>query len=78
MTPQVGEVWHCRHSRKGDLVLRIASDPKHEWMDAEIVEGKVRFMSQSNRDAQRLGGLGTPGEPLRVRSSFMTFLSRVE
>ena len=79
MKPQVGEVWQIEHSRKGPLVIRVLEDPAaDDFFAGEIIEGKVAFMSQSNRDAQRSDGLGTAGDTIRMRGSFTKFVSRVE
>lgn len=79
MKPQVGEVWHIDHSRKGPLIIKVLDDPSADtFFSGEVVEGKVRYASQSNRDAQRLNGQGTSGDVIRMRGEFTRFVSRVE
>lgn len=66
------------NSRKGPLTLRLVTpanydDPDNSF-DAEIVEGKARFMSSENNFLQKNEGLGTRGDVLRFRTSLVTLL----
>jgi hypothetical protein len=77
---KAGEVWNITHSRKGDLTVRFPKDFDAEtdgFSDIEIVAGRVTFMSETNRFAQRVNGLGTEGDTITVRNSFVTLLSPV-
>jgi len=68
---KVGDVWRLTHSRKGDLTMRFTG-VDDEWTTGEIIEGRVRYMSEENRFAQRAEGRGTPGDTITMRISFLT------
>lgn len=71
-TPKVGEVWNIRHSRKGDLTVKVLSDPSSgEWVDTEIVSGSPRLVSKTMAECG-------PGDKLTMRRAFITFLSKAE
>jgi hypothetical protein len=74
MKPQIGEAWKIRHTRKGEFTIIVKTDPSHEWFTGEVVAGKATFMSQSNRDE----GRGTLHDDVPMRTSFVTFLKRIE
>lgn len=67
--PQVGEVWHLRHNRKGSFVAKLLTDPSQEVFDVEIVKGKARMVSMWNRDA-------VPGDQLALRRTLCTFVKK--
>ena len=65
-------------SRKGPLTLRLLTpadyDKPDDFFDAEIVEGRARFMSAENNFLQKRNGLGERGDALRFRTSLVTLL----
>lgn len=73
-----GEIWDIEHERKGALTiwfLRAFADAD-EWIDGEIVAGRVVFASAGNHMAQIESGLGTSGDTLAMRHSFVRFIKR--
>lgn len=76
MELKAGETWKVIHSRKGALTIAF-TDVGDEWATGEIVTGRARFMSDTNRAAQQEDGLGTTGDTITVRKSFLTLLERV-
>src|SRR5690606_31721996 len=79
-TAKAGEVWKT-NSRKGPLTVRFLGDvdtSKDGFVDAEIVRGSARYMSESNRFLQSEYGQGTPGDTLTMRTTLLTLVERVE
>lgn len=79
MPIKAGETWEIVHSRKGPLTVRFlqdAVDGDDEWLESEIIEGEAKFASTENRLAQRYGGMGTPGDTLTMRQSFVRLIKR--
>ena len=79
-TAKANEIWKT-NSRKGILTVRFLGDVDTTvdgWVDAEIVDGKARYMSSENRFAQREFGQGTPGDTLTMRTSLLTLIDRVD
>ena len=69
-----GEIWRTS-GRKGNLTLRMLEDVDfHEdtFFQAEIVEGRAQFQSDSYRLAQRMEGYGTKGTGLSFRTTLVT------
>lgn len=79
-TAKSGEVWKT-NSRKGPLTVRFLGDvdcSTDGWVDAEIIDGRARYMSLENRAEQRASGMGTPGDVLTMRTTLLTLIERVE
>lgn len=77
---KAGEAWEV-DGRKGPLIIRPLVDVNEDvdaFFEAEIVEGKARFMSRSYNEAQREDGLGTTGTIMSFRTGLCRFISRVE
>lgn len=74
---KVGETWRLTHCRKGDLTLKF-TDVDNEWATAEIIVGRVRYASRDNQLAQKLDGLGTRGDIITMRISFLTLHEKLE
>lgn len=81
MDIKAGEIWKIVHSRKGALTIRFSEDGStadpDSWLSGEIVEGRVRYMSDENRLAQIEEGRGTRGDELTMRASFVRLIERV-
>jgi len=78
-TAKAGETWRT-NSRKGPLTVRFLGDVNVEtdaWVQAEIVSGKARYMSEENRFLQRAYGQGTEGDTLTMRTSLLTLIEQV-
>lgn len=77
---KAGEVWKTE-SRKGTLTIRVLEDiddqHKDGFFDAEIIEGKAHFISQSFNDAQRFEGYGVTGSVISFRTTLTNFLEKV-
>lgn len=75
-----GEVWKT-DSRKGPLTIRVLEDipdqQSDDFFDAEIVEGRAKFMSQAFNDAQRIEGYGVAGSVVSFRASLTDFIERI-
>lgn len=76
-----GRVYDIEHSRKGPLTVQAVEDEpksKDEFMDMKIIEGRARYASIGNNLAQKLSGLGTPGDTITVRRSLFRVVRRRE
>lgn len=65
--------------RKGLLTIRLCEDVDLSvdgFFDAEIVEGSVHYASDGNRIAQRIDGMGTPGDVVTFRTTLHHFKKR--
>jgi hypothetical protein len=73
-----GEIWDVEHQRKGTLTIWFLRDvaDADEWIEGEIVEGRVCYASAGYRIAQFEDGFGTPGDTLTMRHSFVRFIKR--
>ncbi len=73
-----GEIWDVKHQRKGALTIWFQRDfeDADEWIEGEIIDGRVRYASTTNRMAQAEDGLGTSGDTLTMRQSFVSFIKR--
>jgi hypothetical protein len=79
-TAKSGETWKT-DSRKGSLTVRFLDNvdtTKDDWVDAVIVSGKARYMSEFNRELQASVGIGTQGTTITMRTSLLTLIERVE
>jgi hypothetical protein len=79
-TAKAGEIWKT-NSRKGPLTVRFMQDvdtTKDGFVDAEIINGTARYMSESNRFLQSEYGQGTPGDTIAMRTTLLTLVERVE
>lgn len=78
MSIKSGEVWDIQHQRKGALTIWFLRDfvDADEWIEGEIITGRVRYASTANRLSQLEDGLGTPGDTLTMRQSYVRFIKR--
>jgi hypothetical protein len=79
-TAKAGEIWKT-NSRKGLLTVRFMQDvdtAKDGFVDAEIINGTARYMSESNRFLQSEYGQGTPGDTITMRTTLLTLVERLE
>jgi len=78
MTPTVGQVWKMTHSRKGSFTGRILTDPTDgDWLDVEIVAGKLLYASAESNLYRMMGHKGVPGLTEKMRTSFVTFVEKI-
>jgi hypothetical protein len=75
--PVAGEVWEIVHQRKGPCTAKLLTDPAEEWIDVEIIAGKLRYASAENNLYQAMGERGVPGLAERLRTSFVTFVRKI-
>lgn len=76
---EIGEVWKIKHSRKGEMTIKLLSDPCDvTCFEAEIIDGSVGYASNANRLAQKYTGLGTAGDTITLRKSLTQFLERIQ
>lgn len=75
-----GEVWKT-DSRKGPLTIRVLEDipdrSSDDFFDAEIVEGRAKFLSKTFNKAQRTEGYGVAGSVISFRASLTDFIERL-
>lgn len=74
-----GGVFDIDHCRKGKLtVIALEGEPKSkdDFVDVEILEGKVNYASIGNRLEQIINGQGTPGDKITVRRSLFKIARR--
>lgn len=60
---EVGKIYKVIHSRKGSFVVRI-KDVSKDWVGAEIVAGKAKYINQPEREE---------GEEITLRKSLCNF-----
>lgn len=66
-------------SRKGALTVRFLSDftPGADvFVEAEILDGRARYMSEAYQIAQDEVGMGTQGDIIPMRASLLTLVRR--
>lgn len=74
-----GGVFDIDHCRKGKLtVIALEGEPKskNDFVEVEILEGRVHYASISNRLEQICNGQGTPGDTITVRRSLFSIVKR--
>jgi len=69
---KVGSVWWIDHNRKGSFVGRVVED-HGEFVDVEILQGNVHYLSVAHKSAQVIDGLGQVGSVISIRKSLAVF-----
>lgn len=75
---EAGRVYDT-NGRKGPLTVRVLTtfdNAEDTFFDAEIIEGKVRYLSVGNNLEQKATGMGTAGDVIRMRTTLTTLLKR--
>jgi len=70
-----GNMWLIDYSRKGRLLVEILSQDE-EFVTVKILSGKVRYASIGNNFDQKVFGVGTEGDTITVRKSFITWVRK--
>jgi len=74
------EVWAIEDVRKGRFILKVLADTdlgQDGFFEAEIVDGKAKFISVDAQLAQKYDGLGTPGTVMSFRTTLCNFHQRL-
>lgn len=66
--PQVEQAWDITHTRKGPLTVRVIGGLDAEWLNVELLAGRVRYVGDELPPQ--------PGDLLSLRRSLVTFQRR--